>query len=369
VSGGEFVLCVDDDPTVQRLIGRMLEASGLRCAYAGSVAEARALLAELPFALVLCDINLPGSSGLDLLAELTPRSPDIATVMVTGRDDPELAGETLEGGAYGYLTKPFSHNALLIQVRNALHRRRLELERRDYEQLLEETVARRTEQLRHAYEETVLRLGRAIEYHDGETGAHVERVGAYARSIARALGLPEQRAELLRLAAPLHDIGKIAVRESVLLKPGRLSEEERTEMQRHAEAGHELLDGSGNELLELAATIAWTHHERWDGSGYPRGLRGEEIPLEGRIVAVADVFDALATDRPYRRRLEVVDARAWIVAERGVGFDPRVVDAFLGSLDSLVLARASESRKRHPNRGGSIRRIADVAASPRRRHL
>ena len=340
---GECVLCVDDDETVRRLIGRMLEAAGLRCAYAGTVEEARGLLAAQPFALVLCDINLPGSSGLELLAELTPRSPEVATVMVTGRDDPELAGETLEGGAFGYLTKPFSRNALLIEVRNALHRRRLELERRDYELLLEETVARRTAQLRRAYEETVLRLGGAIAYRDRETGAHVERVGAYARSIALALGLPEQRAELLRLAAPLHDVGKIAVRDSVLLKPGRLSEEERAEMQRHAEAGHQLLDGSGNELLALAATIAWTHHERWDGAGYPRGLSGEEIPLEGRIVAVADVFDALTSDRPYRPRLDVVDARAWIAGERGRGFDPRVVDAFLGSLDSLVLARAVEA--------------------------
>jgi len=340
VSGGR-ILCVDDDPVVRRLIVRLLEGSGHRCAAAASVTDARLLLAAEPFALVLCDINLPGASGLELLSELSGRSPEVATVMVSGRDDPELAGTALESGAYGYLTKPFSRNELLIGVANALHRRELELERRETALRLEETVALRTAELRLAYEETVVRLGRAIEYHDGETGAHVERVGAYARAIGLALGIDPARAELLRLAAPLHDIGKIAVREGILLKPGRLTEAEVVEMRRHAEVGHELLSGSGNELLELAATIALTHHERWDGNGYPRGLRGEEIPLEGRIVAVADVFDALASDRPYRPRLHVHDARAEIAAGRGGAFDPDVADAFLGSLDSLLLARAS----------------------------
>ena len=347
----EAILCVDDDLVVRRLLGRMLEHGGYAWRDAANVDEARELLAAEPFALVLCDINLPGRSGLDLLAELSERSPDVATVMVTGHDDPELAGTALERGAYGYVTKPFSANAILIEVANALHRRRLELERRDYEQVLEETVARRTAELRCANEEIVIRLGRAIEYHDGETGAHVERVGAYARSIALALGVDRARAELLRLAAPLHDIGKIAVREAVLRKPGRLSEGERREMRRHAEAGYELLAGSGNELLDLAATIALTHHERWDGSGYPRGLRGREIPLEGRIVSVADVFDALASDRPYRARLPLAEARAFVASERGTGFDPDVVDVFLGSLDSRLLARAAEASHAGAARG------------------
>ncbi len=197
---------------------------------------------------------------------------------------------------------------------------------------LEDAVARLAaseHDLRRAYDETVARLGRAIEYHDGDTGAHDERVGSYVVTIALALGIDHDRAELLRLVSPLHDIGKIAIPAALLQKPGPLSAEERRTTERHTEVGHELLAGSGNELLEVAATIAWTHHERWDGTGYPRRLAGEEIPLEGRIVAVADVFDALTSDRPYRGCLAAADARAHVAAGRGKAFDPAVVDAFL----------------------------------------
>ncbi|HKI90662.1 MAG TPA: HD domain-containing phosphohydrolase [Gaiellaceae bacterium] len=345
---GESILCVDDDVHVRRLIERMIAAAGYRCVSVGSVDEARRLLAGGRFVLVLCDINLPGRSGLVLLAELAGRAPEVATLMVTGRDEPELADATIQQGAYGYVTKPFSQNALLIEVANALHRRRLELERRMYEIRLEETVAERTAELeeavrglelaqadlRRSYRETLLRLGRAIEYHDLETGAHVERVGNHAGAIALALGLDPEWAELLRLAAPLHDVGKLAVTERILIKDGELTRAEIMEMRRHAELGHDLLAGSGNELLDLAATVAWTHHERWNGGGYPCGLADEAIPLEGRIVAVADVFDALTSDRPYRRRLEVPAALAYLADERGREFDPEVVEAFLRSIDA-----------------------------------
>jgi putative two-component system response regulator len=184
-------------------------------------------------------------------------------------------------------------------------------------------------ELRRAYRETVDRLGRAIDVHDCITGAHVERVASYAAAIARAYGLDEVQAELLRLASPLHDIGKIAVPDSLLAKPGPLTPAERVEMERHTEAGHALLAGSGNELLELAATVARSHHERWDGTGYPCGLSGEDIPIEGRIVAVADVFDAMTSERPYGTKFSAAEGRAYIVSESGAAFDPKVVDAFL----------------------------------------
>ena len=324
----------------------MLLDSGHDCVSVGSAEEARRILDERSFAVVLCDIGLPGRSGLDLVAELGRTHPEIATVMVTGRDDPEIAATALQLGAYGYLTKPFEVNQLLIDVTNALRRRKLDAAQRIYESSLEETVAARTAQLevavarleeserelRRAYGETISRLSRAIESHDGATGAHVERVGFYAQQIALALDLVPARAELLRLVSPLHDIGKIAVSDTVLRKTGPLDTQERVEMERHTDVGHELLAGSGNELLDVAAVIAWTHHERWDGSGYPRGLKGEEIPLAGRIVAVADVFDALTSDRPYRPALSAADARAHIAAGRGTAFDPQVVDAFLGDV-------------------------------------
>ena len=313
------VLCVDDDEQVRGLITRVLESAGHECVAAANADEARELLAAQQFAAVLCDINLPGRSGLELLREVRAQHPDVAAVMVTGRDEPSIANQALELGTYGYVTKPFAPNGLLIDVSNALRRRQLEIDRRQES----------ADALRGAYVETLRRLSRAVEYHDGETGAHIERVGEHAAAIARALGLEEATAGLLRLAAPLHDIGKIGIPATLLRKPGPLDDGERALMQEHTLHGRELLGGSGNDLLELAATIAWTHHERWDGGGYPLGLAGDEIPLAGRIVAVADVFDALTSDRPYRPARTAGEAVAMLRAGRGSAFDPAVVDAFL----------------------------------------
>jgi putative two-component system response regulator len=339
----ELILCVEDDPQVRRLIASVLAGSGHDCVSVDSAEAALRVLEERSFALALCDIGLPGSSGLDLVAELRRKHPEVATVMVTGQNDPEVADVALKLGAYGYLTKPFEANQLLIDVTNALRRVKLEAAQRVYESSLEDTVAERTAQLevavarleqserelRRAYGETVSRLSRAIESHDGETGAHVERVGCYAQQIALGLDIVPARAELLRLVSPLHDIGKIAVSDMVLRKTGPLDDAERAEMQRHTDVGHDLLAGSGNELLDVAAVIAWTHHERCDGSGYPRGIHRDQIPLAGRIVAVADVYDAMTSDRPYRPALSPDEARAHIESGRGTAFDPDVVDAFL----------------------------------------
>ncbi len=322
----ERVLCVDDDVQVRALIKRVVLTAGYDCVGVGSVDDARQLLVQEDFSVVLCDIGLPGRSGLELLDELGRTRPDIATVMVTGHDHVGIVEAALKLGAYGYVTKPFAANDLMIDISNALHRRRFEAERREAAESA----------LQRAYAGTLSRLSRAVEYHDGATGAHLERVGSYAAEIAIALGLSEARVELLRLAAPLHDIGKIAVGDKILRKTGMLTDEQRRLMKQHTDVGRDLLGGSGSELLELAATVAWTHHERWDGSGYPRGLKGEEIPLEGRIVAVADVFDALSSDRPYRPRLSVDEARAAVLEGSGRAFDPDVVDAFVLSLEAVA---------------------------------
>jgi putative two-component system response regulator len=321
----ERVLCVDDDAQVRGLIERFVQEAGYECVGVGSVDGARELLARADFSVVLCDIGLPGSSGLELLDELGRTRPDLATIMVTGHDHVGIVDAALRLGAYGYVTKPFTATELMIDISNALHRRRREAERH---QAAEGA-------LRRAYAGTLSRLSRAVEYHDGATGAHLERVGSFTADIALALGLPEAEVELLRLAAPLHDIGKIAVGEAILRKTGMLTDDERRLMEQHTDIGRDLLGGSGSELLELAATIAWTHHERWDGSGYPRGLKGEQIPLGGRIVAVADVFDALSSDRPYRPRMSVDEARGWIIDGSGSSFDPGVVDAFVVSLRAV----------------------------------
>lgn len=320
------VLCVDDDPHVRSLIQRMVVEAGYECAGAGTVADARTLLAEQEFSVVLCDIGLPGQSGLELLDELGRTRPDIATVVVSGHDHAGIVDAALALGAYGYVTKPFTANELMIDISNALYRRRYEAERREAADSA----------LQRAYAGTLSRLSRAVEYHDGATGSHLERVGTYTAEIAGALDLPEAQVELLRLAAPLHDIGKIAIGDRILRKTGMLTDEERALMEQHTDIGRDLLGGSGSDLLELAATIAWTHHERWNGSGYPRGLEGDAIPLAGRIVAVADVFDALSSDRPYRPRLSVAEARAWILDGSGRAFDPDVVDAFVRSLEAVA---------------------------------
>jgi response regulator RpfG family c-di-GMP phosphodiesterase len=190
--------------------------------------------------------------------------------------------------------------------------------------------------LRTSHEQTIRRLSRAIEARNRETGWHVERMSRYAALIANRVGLDGERCELIRIAAPLHDIGKIAVPDSVLLKPGRLTMEERAVMETHAELGHQMLGGSGEDLLELAAKIAWTHHERVDGHGYPRGLRGDGVPVEGQIAAVADVFDALISDRVYRQAFSVDEAVEVLRLGRGTHFEPAVVDAFLDAMDDVV---------------------------------
>jgi putative two-component system response regulator len=314
------ILCVDDDEQVRRFIARVLDSAGHECVAAASTAEARVLLAEKSFAAVLCDINLPGESGLDLLRELRANHPDVAAVMVTGRDEPALADTALDLGAFGYVTKPFAANELLIDLANALHRRDSEAASR----------SERDGAVREAHVATLRRLSRAVEYYDGETAAHVERVGAHAATIARALGLEPSHVELIRVGAPLHDVGKIGVPTALLRKRGALNDVERIVMEHHTDLGRELLAGSGNDVLDMAAEIAWTHHERWDGGGYPRNLAGAGIPLEGRIVAVADAFDAMTNDRPYRVARTVGEAIAVLERERGAAFDPDAVDAFLG---------------------------------------
>lgn len=320
----ESVLCIDDDPSARGVIERVLGDEGHTCTTAANAEEARRLLADADYSVVVCDVGLPGESGLDLLAELGQR---VATVMVTGRGDRDTADLAVELGAYGFLTKPFTATDLLSCVAGAARRGRMDATRAAQLERAYASVAASEHELRRAYAETVARLGRAVEYHDVDTGAHVERVAALAHDLAVELGLDQELCERLRLAAPLHDVGKIAIEDAILRKPGSLGEAERREMERHTVVGHRLLTGSGNDLLELAATIAWTHHERWDGSGYPRRLAGRAIPLAGRVVAVADVYDALTSDRPYRAALPEADALEYLRDESGRSFDPDVVDA------------------------------------------
>ena len=356
------ILIVDDDETVRSMLTRMLGRNGYECASAENGAEARKALAGGQFDLALCDLNMPGESGLELVEHVAVAYPETATIMVTGADDSVIAEKALALGTYGYVIKPFYNNELLINIANALRRRGLELESRRHRTSLEAAVGERTAELeksvealrrsedevRKSQKETIYRLSRAAEFRDGDTGQHIESMSHYCYLLAQRLDLG-RRCELLYLASPLHDVGKVAIPDRILLKPGALDAEEREVMQTHAEIGHRMLAGSGTELLELAARIAWTHHEHFDGGGYPRGLAGDAISVEGRIAAVADVFDALTSDRIYRPAFTVEQAIKEMKSLRGTQFDPAILDVFLDSLDEVFEVKALyENRNSSP---------------------
>jgi putative two-component system response regulator len=457
------ILVMDDRPEMLRLVGRALEER-YRSEFATNVDQARQKLAAGNFHLALCDIQMPGESGLVLAEEIVEEHPDTAVVLVTGEDDPGIARQAFGFGVHGYLVKPFWPGQLLITVMNALRRRELEIAARAHSRNLEERLqtiidmapmpiyvkdgsyryvvanaqaaalsgldraqligksdedimssdalrqtrpldrrildeggtyetdetltiggAERTyksvkfpllddegrvaavcgistdvtaekeamqlrdelamaqlkaiEELRSSRQETVERFARAIELHDASTGEHVDRMARVASFLGGKLGFDPQRVHTMRIAAPMHDVGKIATSDKILRKPGALTAAERREMERHTLVGHEILAGSDSELLRVAARIALTHHERFDGSGYPHGLAGEGIPLEGRIAAVADVFDALLSDRCYRPALTVGETLAIFKEGRGTQFDPRIVDLLLDHLQEALSVR------------------------------
>jgi putative two-component system response regulator len=351
----ERILIVDDEEQIRTLLARLLGAQGYDCLTAEDAAAGRRVLRETPVALVLSDVNMPGESGIDFTREVLVQYPDTAVVMVTGMDDRRYADVAIELGAYGYVLKPFKPNELIINVGNALRRRALEIENRGHREQLEQTVLDRTAALRDTIaqletneielgrlrEETIRRLSSAAEFRSQETGEHIVRMSLYCALLAQLADLEPKHAEMIRIASPMHDVGKIGIPDSILLKPGSLTHEERKVMEGHAEMGYRILAGSEVELLDLAALMALTHHERIDGAGYPRGLAGSAIPIEGRIAAVADVFDALTSDRVYRGAFEPDVARAMMEEGRGTQFDADLLDLFFGAFNDVVDIRRS----------------------------
>ena len=360
---GELLLVVDDEEAVRRMLKKLVERRGYRADTAGSLKEAREKLESQSFELVLADVNMPGGSGLELLTEITENHPETATVMVTGIDDPDLASRALDEGAYGYVVKPFGVNEITIAIANALKRRALEIENRKHRDRLQVMVEERTGELwkavsqlelaqsriRKSQEDTVYRLSLAAEYRDDETANHLQRMSRYCALLARKVSDDAEWAELLRVASIMHDVGKIGIPDSILLKPDDLTQAERETMETHAELGHKILAGSESELLELAASIAYTHHERLDGKGYPQGLSGEEISIEGRIAAIADVFDALSTDRIYRKAFPLGKVVEVMREGRGTHFDPQLLDPFIDAMDEVL--RVKEEYEESPGAG------------------
>ena len=347
------ILIVDDEEPIRRVIGYLLSPHGYPVDFAADAREARKKLDTHPFALMLCDVNMPGESGMDLVRSILSERPETAAIMVTGLDSSVLANAAIEVGAFGYIVKPFESSEVLINVANALRRRKLELENRFHRENLEDIVRTRTialqqaldwlerseKELRLSREETIQRLAIAAEFRDSSTARHIHRMSHYCELLARRCGLSSDRCDLIRTASPMHDIGKIGTPDHVLLKPGKFTQEEFGVIAQHAEIGYRILSGSDAELLKVAAVIAYTHHERFDGTGYPRGLKGEAIPIEGRIASIADAFDALTTQRVYKPAFEIGHTIELMLKHRGEHFDPDLLDIFFSSTDELVRIR------------------------------
>ncbi len=334
------VLIVDDEEHICRIISMMLEQEGYACDIARDAETALEKLRSDAYQLCICDIMMPGMSGVELLEAIQSMVPNPAVIMVTAVDNRDMATKTLQLGAYGYVIKPFDRNEILITVANALERRRLALLSRQYENELEAEVRERTQDVRNREEEVVLRLISALGYRDTETGAHARRLGLMAATVAERMGWDAESRGHIRLAAPMHDVGKIGVPDSILRKPGKLTEEEFEIIKQHTAIGADILSGSQIPLLQMGKDIALHHHEKWDGTGYLGGLSGEEIPGSARIAAIADVYDALVHDRVYRPALPEEDALTIIRAERGKHFDPNVLDCFLDVASEVRRIRA-----------------------------
>jgi putative two-component system response regulator len=457
------ILAIDSDSATLEMVDRVLRER-YECELTGDVAAARSKLAGGGFTVVLCDVRMPGRSGLTLVEELAAESDATAVVPIAGTEDSTLVEHALELGVYGYLVKPFSPGQLLITTETAVRRLEAEAAERARRRRLQETIqaavdrapipifvkdlersyllanqfahelmrqepgamigrfdaemhspeterviregdlqvlqdeepsfremtieimgrertfltvrfpyigvdgnlagivgvsteitaqreaeqlqrdlagtrARTVEELRSSRQEALERMAQAIEIHDSAIGRHVSRVARITSFLASQLGLGDEQIQLIRAAAPMHDVGKVATPEEILRKPGPLTPQERAEMERHTEIGNGILSGSDSPLLQMAARIALTHHEWFDGTGYPQGLEGEEIPIEGRIVAVADVLDALLSERPYRPALGIDEASEVIRAGRGTQFDPEVADMLLTHIDAVVELR------------------------------
>lgn len=356
------ILVVDDEPANVKLLEKMLGASGYtQVVGTTEPREGLKIYENSPVDLVLLDLNMPQLDGFQFLAHLRDSFvTDYPPVLVlTAQIDRESRLRALEAGARDFVTKPFDRLELMSRIRNMLEVRLLHNAVKDQNAVLEQKVQERTQELHDTRLEIIRRLGRAAEYRDNETGLHIIRMSKTSYHLGRVWGLSSTQCELLLDASPMHDIGKIGIPDRILLKPGKLEPEEFEIMKTHTTIGAELLDGHDSELMTLAREIALTHHERWNGTGYPRGLRGEDIPLGGRIVALADVFDALTSERPYKKAWTVERAVNYIKENRGTHFDPHLADLFLDELPVIL-----DIKEAYAEPNSSAGRPAALFASP-----
>lgn len=326
------ILIIDDQPANTLLLESILEEEDYE-EYKSITDPRKALPVFLEYQpdLILLDLQMPYMDGFDVMKQLRPRIPHdtfFPILVLTADINPETKRRALTEGATDFLTKPFDATEAILRIKNLLQTRALHLQLQNQNQILDKKVHERTLELEETQLEILERLALAAEYRDDDTGEHTQRVGQMSARIAQALSLPQEVVELIRRSAPLHDVGKIAIPDAILLKPGKLTADEFAQMKTHTTLGAKMLSGGRFPLLQMAEEIALTHHEHWDGNGY-LGLSGESIPIAGRIVAVADVFDALTHERPYKKAWSHDEALKEIQNQRGRQFDSTIVDAFL----------------------------------------
>jgi putative nucleotidyltransferase with HDIG domain len=328
------VLIADDEEMIRELIDITLTREGFNCYQAASAEEGLAIIRTRQLDIALLDIMMPGRSGIELLQDIKQSSPDTTVLMITAMNDMDTALSCIHYGADDYLTKPFNLDRVLLTVKNSLDKRRLVLENREYQADLEQKVREQTEEIRKAlgavnlaYEHTLLALVRALDAREKEVGSHSERVMAYACLLAQAAGIDEEQRIVLGKGALLHDIGKIGISDNILLKPGKLDQAEWKIMRQHPAVGCEIL--SGINYFQAAAELVLSHHECYDGTGYPNRLSGEKIPMSARIFSLVDTLDAMTSDRPYRSSLSFQAVRDEVLRCSGRQFDPGLVEIFL----------------------------------------
>ena len=330
----ENILVVDDEEAIREVVATMLEAKGYRCTAVSNGRAAQEQIKKVTPDLVLSDMIMPEMDGIKLLEWVRQYDPEVPIIMVTAIHDISTALEAIRRGAYDYILKPFEKDQLFLGVGRALQHRRLVMENRSYQRNLEQLVEERTAQLTGAiaqleqsYDDTLEALGSALDLKDAETEGHCQRVTAFTISIAKSMPVPRAYLSVLARAAFLHDIGKMAIPDNILRKAGPLNDQEKQIMRKHCQIGYDMLIRIP--FLRDAAEIVLAHQEFFDGTGYPRGLKGEQIPLGARIFTIADSLDAMISDRPYRKALPMSHAREEIKRCAGTQFDPKVVQVFL----------------------------------------